>query len=101
MCSCVAAYTYYTEALLFKSSYLVSSSLLLSCLCGYESDPLHGALAEDAVRHRCIHGLGTALDKCSRRVGQGTSRDREVIDNQSGLTLHLPDDLQDLGALVM
>src|SRR4029453_12045240 len=38
MCSCVAAYTYYTEALLFKSSYLVSSSLLLSCLCGYESD---------------------------------------------------------------
>src|SRR5262252_2650322 len=37
MCSCVAAYTYYTEALLFKSSDLFSSSLRLSCLCGYES----------------------------------------------------------------
>src|SRR5215471_10590559 len=42
MCSCVAAYTYYTEALLFKSSDLFSSSLRLSCLCGYESGPTPG-----------------------------------------------------------
>src|SRR5215831_2730795 len=37
MCSCVAAYTYHTEALLLKRADLFSFSLLLSCLCGYES----------------------------------------------------------------
>ena len=64
-------------------------------------EPLHRALAEDAVGHRGIHGLCTALDECVRRVGQGPAEIVKSSTIRGGLALHLPNNLQDLGALIV
>src|SRR5262245_27417099 len=64
-------------------------------------EPLHRALAEDAVGYRRVHRLGTALDEFLRGIGKGAGGDREVVNDQGGLALHLTDDLQHLSPFIV
>ena len=53
------------------------------------------------MRDRGVDGSRAALGKLLRGADQGTGRDGEVVNDQRGFSLHLADDLEDLGAFVM
>src|SRR2546422_4030614 len=64
-------------------------------------EALHRALTKNSVGHGRVDGLCAALDELVRRLGKGTDRDREVIDDQRGLSLHLSYDLQGMSPLIV